>query len=139
MDEALLAAYHATQYRVRLACGGYAAIRIGLPLPRPLQTVAGIRPWSVITAWNPQSHVTPLAQNRAAQRTLLASLLALSDTVCIGPGRNVGTAAAWTEPNLWVVGPGIDMLDALARRFGQFGYVHGKGDGVATLKLTGLA
>ena len=38
MDERLLAAYLATDYRVRLARGGWASIRIGAPLPAALAT-----------------------------------------------------------------------------------------------------
>jgi len=139
MDEALLAAYRATDYRVRLARGGWAAIRIDQPLPAELQHLAGNQPWSFITAWNPRSRPTPLAQNKAALTALLTLLRALPETIAICPGRGVGSDGRWKEPSLWVVGPDLPSLDPLARHFRQFGYVHGQGTAPARLRLMSLA
>ncbi|QNK00810.1 DUF3293 domain-containing protein [Dyella telluris] len=135
MDDALLAAYQATDYRVRLARGGYAAIRIGQALSPPLRTLAGDHAWGFITAWNPRSEPTPRPQNRGAQRALLAVLRAFPQTLLIRPGRGVSRDGRWIEPSLWVVGPDTAPLDALALRFGQFGYVHGRGATPAQLRL----
>lgn len=139
MDDALLAAYQATDYRVRLARGGCAAIRIGQPLPPPLRTIAGDHHWGFITAWNPRSQPTPRPQDRAALRALLTALRALPQTLAIRPGRGVSRDGRWMEPSLWVVGPETAPLDALALRFGQFGYVRGQGAAPAELRLTSLA
>ena len=136
MDEALLAAYRATDYRVRLARGGWAAIRIDQPLPADLGSLAGNRPWGFITAWNPYSQPDTRARNRVAQHALLAALRALQQTTLIRAGAGVSTDGQWREASLWVVGPDETALDALARRFGQIGYVRGDAASPARLRLT---
>lgn len=137
MDEPLLAAYRATDYRVRLSRGGTASIRIGQPLPIALQAWVGERPWGFITAWNPGSRLQPRASNRSAQRALLQCLRSLARGG-IAAGIGVG-ANGWREPSLFAVGLGAASLDAIAHRFGQLGYVHGQGSGVAQLRLTDAA
>ncbi|MHA6203163.1 DUF3293 domain-containing protein [Dyella soli] len=134
MDEHLLAAFRATDYRVRLAGGGSASIRIDLPLPAPLRQLVGPRPWGFITAWNPRSQPRSREANRQAQRQLLSALRQRADTLGVSVGLGVGSNG-WKEPSLLVVGPPTDALDQLARRFGQLGYVHGVGDGPAGLRL----
>jgi hypothetical protein len=136
MDEALLAAYRDTDYRVRLTRGGWATIRIDQPLPSALRPMAGPHPWAFITAWNPRSEPTPRPQNRAAMRSLLEALRAAPGTVVIRPG--LGSGSAWAEPSLWVVGLDTTVIDAFAQRFRQFGYVHGQGPAPAQLRLTPL-
>lgn len=139
MDEALLAAYRATEYRVRLTRGGWAAIRIDQPLPQELRSLAQTLPWGFITAWNPRSESTPRTTNRQAQQALLARLRALPETVVIRPGVGVSGDGAWNEPSFWVIGPDTAALDPLARLFGQLGYVHGDGASPAQLRLTPAA
>ncbi|AIF47685.1 DUF3293 domain-containing protein [Dyella japonica] len=139
MDEALLAAYRATDYRVRLARGGWATIRIDQPLPPALGALAEDHPWGFITAWNPRSEPSPRPRNRAALRDLLIALRVLPETVAIRPARGVGSDGQWKEPSLWVVGPDVSTLDPLARRFRQIGYVHGQGAAPARLRLVSLA
>ena len=136
MDEALLAAYRTTDYRVRLACGGWVTIRIDQPSPAELRDLAGNLPWGFITAWNPLSKPLPRPDNRIAQRALLAALRALLETAVIRPGLAINRDGSWKEASLWVVGPGVPALDALAQRFGQVGYVHGEGTALAQLRLT---
>ena len=136
MDEALLAAYRATDYRVRLARGGWVSIRIDQPLPVELRDLARNLPWGFITAWHPFSKRAPRPDNRIAQRALLASLRALPETLVIRAGLGASRNGSWKEASLWVVGPGVPALDALARRFAQAGYVHGKGAMPAQLRLT---
>ena len=133
MDEALLAAYRATAYRVRLPGGGWAAILIDRPLPEALRPLVGARPWGFITAWNPRSQPQPRARNRAAQRRLLAALRRLPETAVVRAGTGVGQA--WREASLFVVGPEPAQLDTIARAFEQHAYVHGCGDGPASLRL----
>jgi hypothetical protein len=139
MDEALLAAYRATEYRVRLARGGYAVIRIDRPLPLELHPLVQVLSWGFITAWNPRSASTSRANNRLAQRALLAHLRALPETLAIRPGLGVAGDGRWQEPSLWVIGPSTATFDALAQRFDQFGYVHGEGASPAHLRLLPLA
>lgn len=135
MDEALLAAYRATDYRVRLPRGGWAAIRIDHALPPALLALSGNRPWGFITAWNPHSRPLSLARNRAAQRMLLAALRTLPQTTQVRTGVGVSPDGRWREASLWVVGPSVATLDELAQRFGQFGYVHGEASSPARLRL----
>jgi nucleotide-binding universal stress UspA family protein len=125
MDERLLAAYRATDYRVRLPRGGWASIRVGEALPDALGPLVGDRPWSFVTAWNPRSRPMPRAANRQAQRALLAALRERSDVALIRAG--IGAGSDWREPSLFVVGPGPDAMDTLALRFDQNAYVHGHG------------
>ena len=134
MDEALLAAYRSTDYRVRLAGGGYASIRIGRPLPGSLAGCVKGQPWAFITAWNPRSQPHPRFHNRQAERWLLRALRELPATRLIMAGVGVG-ADGWKEFSLFVAGLDARQLDALARRFGQYGYVYGHGDGAAQLRL----
>ena len=136
MDEALLAAYRATDYRVRLARGGWVTIHIDQPLPAELRDLARNLPWGFITAWHPFSKSVPRPDNRITQRALLAALRALPETDVVRAGVGAGHDGPWKEASLWVVGPGVPALDALARRFGQVGYVHGEGTMPAQLRLT---
>ena len=134
MDEALLAAYRATAYRVRLAGGGRATIRVGHPPPTALQALIGSRRWGFITAWNPGSQPAPAAINRRGQRGLFDTLRALPETLSIQPGCGIGTSG-WREPSLFVIGPSMDALDTLARRYGQNAYLQGRGQAAAQLRL----
>jgi hypothetical protein len=134
MDEALLAAYRATEYRVRLPGGGWAAIRIGAPPPAALRTLIDARPWGFITAWNPYSRPLPRDANRLAQRALLAELRALPDIAAIRAGCGAGPDG-WREPSLFVSGARTGALDTLARRYEQNAYVHGHGAAPARLRL----
>lgn len=130
--ESIRRAWLATDYRVRLARGGYASIRCGRPLPTQLLAMLSDRhdPWGYITAWNPASVRQPLARNRARQRSLCQALR--SDGYSPVPGIGVGTGD-WREPSLFVPGIRYDALDALARRFGQLGVLRGIGAGPAEL------
>lgn len=136
MDEALLAAYRAAEYRVRLARGGWVTIHIGQPLPAELRDFSRNLPWGFITAWHPFSRPVQRPDNRIAQRALLTALRALPETMVIRGGLGTSHDGPWKEASLWVVGPDVPALDALARRFGQMGYVHGDGTTPAQLRLT---
>lgn len=133
MDKALLDAFQATDYRVRLARGGWATIRIDTPLPAALQALVGTQSWGFITAWNPHARLRHRSGNRMAQRRLLAELRALPSAVTIRPALGVG--ADWREPSLFVVGPGTAALDTLARNHAQRAYLHGHASGNARLRL----
>lgn len=134
MDAALLPAYRATDYRVRLPRGGWATIRINASLPAALHALIDVWPWAFVTAWNPRSRLVPRDANRRAQRELLAALRALPETAAILPACGVGPDG-WREPSLFVIGPDTDRLDALMHQHGQNAYVHGHGRDVAMLRL----
>lgn len=133
MDEQLLRAYRRSAYRVRLATGGAATIRIGEPLPTALRPLAGNRDWGFFTAWNPRSRPQSAATNRAAQRRLLADLRADAGLV-LHPAVGLGTEG-WREPSLWIVGIDAAALERLAERYGQNAWLQGHGAGVAELRL----
>lgn len=133
MDD-LLAAYQATDYRVRLARGGYASIRVGHALPAELQPIVDGHHWGFITAWNPESQPLPRQPNRHAQHLLLRALRGEPGTIAVYAAMGVAGDGQWREPSLFVVGPELQQLDPLAQRFGQNAYLHGHGDGPAVLR-----
>ncbi|RDS80562.1 DUF3293 domain-containing protein [Dyella monticola] len=134
MDSTLLDTYRRTEYRVRLARGGWACIQVDAPLPTPLHALIGPHDWAFITAWNPLSRQQSRRQNHAAQHALLQAVRALPSTVAIRPA--IGVGAQWREPSLFVIGPALAEVDALARQFQQAAYVHGLADGHARLRLS---
>jgi len=129
------ALYERTQYRVRLARGGYAAIGIGRALPGQLRALLprADAPWAFVTAWNPLSKACPRSINRAHQRQLLAALRRAPAPVVIHAGIGVGENASWREPSLFVAGIDEARLRALMRPFRQHAIVCGHGAGVARL------
>ena len=131
MDKALLAAYRASAYRVRLRQGGVATIRIDQALPASLQTLVGESPWSFITAWNPRSRPLPRKINRARQRALISELQARGDVLAIRAGAGVGDG--WREPSLFVVGPDQPAMATMARKYEQHAFLHGNRLGPAHL------
>ncbi|QAU23934.1 DUF3293 domain-containing protein [Dyella sp. M7H15-1] len=133
MDNSLIDVYRSTDYRVRLAQGGWVSIQVDAALPVSLHPLIEDRCWAFITAWNPDSQAQPRAQNRVAQQALLTALRKLPRTICIRPGLGVGDA--WRETSLFVVGPNLADIDELAQQFQQNAYVHGLGNGYARLRL----
>lgn len=133
LPESIRRAWRATDYRVRLAHGGFASIHCGTPLPAPLLALlaAPDAPWGYITAWNPAGVRLPLATNRQRQRALRDELHAAGHHCFAGIG--VGTDD-WREPSLFVPGIPYATLDALAHRHGQLGVVRGTGAGPAELR-----
>lgn len=131
----LRALYERTQYRVRLACGGYAIIGIDRTLPVPLQALLPRTdaPWAFVTAWNPLSKVCPRSLNRARQRQLLTALRHAPAPIVIRAGIGVGEDARWQEPSLFVAGINEARLQTLMRPFQQHAIVCGCGAGVARL------
>lgn len=69
----------------------------GRPAPRLL------RPSAIVTACNPASAVTPVPENRAAARRLLAQVTALG--IPFFPTRAHGSIREWDEPGLALLGP----------------------------------
>lgn len=121
-------------YRVRLARGGHATIRVGEALPAEL---AAMLPdpdtaWGFITAWNPRGEARDRTANRMAQRALRDLLRKAHPDARIHPG--VGTLGTWREPSLFVAGIGAASLDELMLRFGQLAVVLGRGGEPAALR-----
>lgn len=135
MDKALLAAYLATDFRVRLPQGGFASLRIGAPPPSAILQLTHGAPWGVITAWNPRSQPMPRAWNRRAQRPLLAELRQHPQMCAIHAAVGVG-ANGWRESSLLVIGPGEATLRALCARYGQHAFVAAEGEAAARLCWT---
>lgn len=133
MDEFLLEAFRATAYHVNLDTVTWATIRVDLALPVVLVPVVGSRPWTFITAWNPQARRRPLAENLAAQHDLLADLQARPE-VTVYSALGVGSTG-WGEPSLFAIGADVAVMDSLARKYAQLAYVHGQGHGAAHLHL----
>lgn len=133
----LRAAYARTHYRVRLARGGCATIRIGHVLPAALHDLLphADTPWAFVTAWNPLSQNCPAALNHAHQRELLATLRQSAPSALIRAGTGVGVDAGtnWREPSLFVVDIDIDRLKSLMRPFKQHAIVCGHGTSPARL------
>ncbi|TAL94129.1 MAG: DUF3293 domain-containing protein [Rhodanobacter sp.] len=132
MDELLREAFRETAYHVNLDTLTWSTIRIDLPLPAELATVVGTRPWSFITAWNPQARRRPAQDNMAAQQALLTALKN-QPAVSVYPAIGVGSGG-WSEPSLFVVGADTTTMDALARHHRQLAYVHGQAGGAALLR-----
>ncbi len=134
LPESILRAWLTTDYRVRLARGGYASIRCGEPLPAPLRALLDTadEPWGYITAWNPADVRLPHARNRIRQRGLNTALAAARYRRFGGIG--VGQAG-WREASLFVPGIAAEPLDAIARRFGQLSVVRGTGACLAELHI----
>jgi len=122
---ALREAYAAAHYRVLLD-GGCAIVRIGQPVPAPVQALLdahGATRAAFLSACNPRS--TPLAQARNArrQRTLLAALARLG-TACV-PGVGDDPQQRWPpEHSVLAIGLARDRACALAACFGQYAWVE---------------
>lgn len=122
-----------TTYRVRLPRGGYAAIRVGEPLPDALLQLlpdAGAS-WGFITACNPYGQTRPRQSNRRAMRALRDAFRECAPAAVLRAGH--GTLGTWREPSLFASGVSFEMLDVLMQRFEQLAIVHGNGAGPARL------
>lgn len=114
-DRALLAAYRATRWEVRLE-EQTLELRVGRPAPLP----PALRPAAVLTAWNPASELRSPARNRAAQRRLRAELDGLG--LALLPARARGTgpdADLWDEPGFLACAAPLAAVTDLAGRYGQ--------------------
>ncbi|NUR23469.1 DUF3293 domain-containing protein [Frateuria sp.] len=133
MDEELRQSYLHATYRVRVCRRGAAILRIGEPLPRVLQPLAGDRSWGFLTAWNPRSQRQQPQVNRAAQLRLVAELRS-DPALDIHPALGSGSGG-WREPSLWIVGIAAQALAQLGDRYGQNAWLSGHGAGVVELRL----
>lgn len=132
LPEAIWRAWLDTDYRVRIARGGCAVIRVGQSLPAALRDFlhGPDEPWGFVTAWNPVSVLQPRHTNRMRQRELRDAARTRGFRLLAGAG--VGPEG-WREPSLFVSGGDFAALDALSRRFRQAAIVRGLGHGEAEL------
>lgn len=133
MDEALLREYRASTYLVCVNAGLWSPIHIGEALPESLQTLVGEHKWGFITAWNPHSVQRSIVENTLAQQQLLAALRADATLLALHPSIGIGTQG-WYEPSFFVLGLGLDTLDALGHTYAQNAYVYGCGNDLACLR-----
>lgn len=130
----LQATFELAAYRVRLARGGYATIRVGKPLPGELAALLPEKDacWAFITAWNPHGTLRSRKANRKAQRALVDTLHNRYPAARWHAG--CGTLDNWREPSLFVTGLSESALDELMHRFGQLAVVSGCGNEPAVLR-----
>jgi hypothetical protein len=130
----LLALYRACHYAVRLPGGRTrATLRVDEPVPQALNDWLAEAPFGAfITAYNPRSIAQPASENRAAQQALLDTLRTSGARVLPGAGRIPGQS--WREPSLFVAGPTLTEIDALACRHSQNAIVLAHGNGLARLR-----
>lgn len=135
MSEALLAAFRRTDYLVCLGPFQWPCIHIDETLPANLRALVGDRSWAFITACNPEAQRRCDEKNDAAQRALFDDLQHQSAPIihpAIGIGRGINP---WYEPSLFVIGPALAAIDALAWKYRQKAFVHGHANGAAELRL----
>lgn len=117
--------YAAARYGTTVQ-GRTIALHVGAPAVELERVWPGER-YALVTAWNPASRPQAREANDRADAALCARLDAA------GVARVAAWAEAsdgtWYEPGWLVHGLSLDLLDALAREFGQAGtlsWVHGE-------------
>ena len=133
MDDALVAAYRRTEYRVDDR--GYAfVLRIdeASDALRECHAAFGVHCSTFITAWNPRSTPTPRADNEAAMKRLEQALAELGCRWLQGEG--VDPDGDWPgEPSVLALGLDKAPAVALARRFDQNAIVWSGADATPRL------
>jgi hypothetical protein len=134
MHHPLKEVFTRTAYRVRLASGGCATIRVGESLPTALLALlpGTDSPWGFITACNPHGQTRPHTFNRRAMRALYRTLRTHVPETCLHGG--CGVLGKWREPSLFVTGADFGMLDELMLHFNQLCFVRGRGSEPAALR-----
>lgn len=122
LDEQLIRAYRATDYRV------YAtepfALRIGRTCAAcdALLDTHGVTTAAYLTAWNPYSKPLSDVANADAQAKLAAELADVSVSVLSGEG--VGETGDWpSEPSLFALGISRESATSLAQKYHQNAFV----------------
>jgi hypothetical protein len=130
-DAALLAAYLATTWTVRLPAGPV-PVRVGAPAPDP-----ALRPSGIVTACNPASRRRDTARNRHANVLLLRRLDAMGLAWLPALAHGTGAEAhLWDEPGFALPGAPREAVVALGRRFGQNAVVWMDAAGRVSLAAT---
>lgn len=136
MDQALIEAYHAAVYEVRLPGGRRCRLPLQQALPPALQHWLGRQPLcALITAWNPRSRRASAAANRAAQHRLLQELHTAGLRWLPGVGRSAGPPPRWREASLLVAAPELELIDILALRHAQSAVVLAHRHGPTRLRI----
>jgi hypothetical protein len=127
VDEALLAAYRATWYRVQ-APGAELRLRVGkhdAQLAKVLRE-AWVGHAALLTAWNPGSRPRDRQMNEASHDALLRELQAAGYPCLYGtsePETISGSGATWIEPNVLALDLPLDAARAIAARYGQLAFL----------------
>lgn len=135
MDDALVAAYRRTEYRVD-DCGYAFVLHIDEPSDtlRDCHAAFGVRWSAFITAWNPRSAPTPRADNEAAMTRLEQALATMG--CCWLRGEGVDPGGDWPgEPSVLALGLDEAAAVALARRFDQYAIVCSGADATPRLVM----
>jgi hypothetical protein len=124
-DDALIAAYRATCYRVQ-APGAELRLHIDRhePLLAKLLREAWVECAALFTAWNPGSQPRDLATNEASHQALLQELQA-AGYPCLH-GRNepaAGGGDGWVEPSVLALDVSFDAARVIAARYGQLAFL----------------
>lgn len=134
LDEQLVQAYRATDYRVH-ATEPF-ALQIGRTCAAcdALLDTHGVTTAAYLTAWNPSSELLSDAANADAQAKLAAELTDVSVTVLAGEG--VGETGDWTpEPSLFALGISRESATSLAQKYQQNAFVWIERGTVAELMI----
>lgn len=126
-DDALLAAYHATCYRVQ-APGAELQLHIGRhePLLAKLLREAWVEHAALLTAWNPGSQHRDQKTNEASHQALLQELEAAGYPCLHGrnePAPGNGSTSGWIEPSVLALDVPLDAARAIAARYGQLAFL----------------
>jgi hypothetical protein len=132
----LIAAYRATDYRVRLP-GSVITLRVDQysePLAR-LHDERDVRSSAFITAYNPYSRQASQQENTIAQQALLFELAARGFSRMEGEG--AAPTGDWPpEPSVLVIGATFQAAQQLALQFRQNAFLFCAADAVPRLVLT---
>lgn len=115
----LESAYRATAYGIFLPAG-LAVVRLAEPCPSALAT---LRPWAILTAWNPGSAQLSASDNAQRQAALEVALLEAGFEPYAG--ENVADDGNWpVEESCLVHDISYEQAVALAGRFGQNAIIY---------------
>jgi hypothetical protein len=126
-DDALLAAYHATCYRVQ-APGTELRLHIGRhePLLAKLLREAWVEHAALLTAWNPGSQPQEPSTNEASHQALLRELQAAGYPCLHGrnePADGSANGDSWIEPSVLALDVTFEAARAIAARYGQLAFL----------------
>lgn len=128
-------AYRVAYYSVRMPGGARITLRPDVAPPTVLCSWLGAdKSWVMLTGWNPQSEVCPVAHNRAAMRALCIALTRNFPSARWLPAQSAAPDGHWREVQLLVAGVASRALAILAWRFGQIAILGGRSNGRVRLR-----
>jgi hypothetical protein len=135
LDERIIQAYRATDYRVHAAEPFTLRIDETCVECDALMEALQAATAAYLTAWNPYSQQRLSAENTRAQEELSAELAVESIAVLAGEG--VGRIGAWPpEPSVFALGVSRDKAVSLAQKYQQNAFVWIERGTAAELVLT---